>query len=508
MTGIFRATNSSHLTESARRAKVAQSVGCSEDFGSSSDAPRRRFLLDAPAGLGGIALAWMLNGSAAASDTTGASGRREPHFPARAKRVVQIFCGGGVSHLDTFDYKPELATLHGKSLENKGENKGFFGQPGRIMKSPFAFKQHGQSGAWVSDLLPALSECVDELCFIKSMVAKSNNHTPATFQMNSGFTLNGFPCMGSWLSYGLGTENENLPTFVVLPDPAGLPAGGSINWTAGFLPASHQGVAFRTQQGSDPIEDLATPAGVSVDARRAGLQFLNTINGDYATRHPGDSALAARVRSYELAARMQSTVPEAVNLSSETAATQDAYGLNDPKSAGFGKNCLLARRLLERGVRFVQLFNGGAFGSPRINWDAHESVPENHGKMAATMDRPVAALIQDLKQSGMLEDTLLVWCTEFGRSPATQGIDKPGRDHHPDAFTCFLAGAGLKPGFHWGASDEVGYFVVENPVTIYDFHATILHLLGLDHTRLTYYHNGVQRRLTDVHGHVVDGLFS
>ena len=302
--------------------------------------------------------------------------------------------------------------------------------------------------------------------------------------------------------------NENLPTFVVLPDPAGLPAGGSINWTAGFLPASHQGVALRTQRGSEPIEDLQTPANVKEQTRQASLAFLQRMNSDYASANPGDSTLAARVRSYELAARMQTTVPEATDIESETEATRQAYGLNNKACAGFGRNCLMARRLIERGVRFVQLFNGGAFGSPRINWDAHESIPENHGKMAATMDQPVAALIADLKQRGMLDDTLIVWCTEFGRGPATQGIGKPGRDHHPDAFTVFFAGAGVKQGITHGASDEVGYFASENPVTIYDFHATILHLLGLDHTKLSYYHNGIQRRLTDVHGHVVEGILS
>lgn len=463
---------------------------------------RRHFLLDAVSGLGSVALAWMLHQEARGDSTRMGT----PHFKPAAKRIIQIFCCGGVSHLDTFDYKPDLAKYHGQSLTNKGENKGFFGQPGKVMKSPYAFQQRGKSGAWVSDLLPHLGSCVDDIAFIKSMVSKSNNHTPATFQMNSGFTLNGFPSMGAWLSYGLGTANENLPTFVVLPDTVGQPAGGSINWTAGFLPASHQGVAFRTQSGSEPIEDLQTPAGIEIVTRQSSMDFLKRMNSEYARENPGDSALAARVRSYELAARMQTAVPEAVDLKNETVATQEAYGLNDKRSAGFGRNCLMARRLIERGVRFVQLFNGGAFGSPRTNWDAHESVIENHTKMAATMDKPVAALLQDLKQRGLLDDTLVVWCTEFGRSPLTQGIDKPGRDHHPDAFTCFLAGAGVKKGISLGASDEVGYFAAEKPVTVYDFHATILHLLGLDHTRLTYYHNGIQRRLTDVHGHVVKEL--
>lgn len=470
---------------------------------------RRNFFVDTSSGLGGIALAWMLHREAIGdSSIEGYRGQGQPHFAPRAKRIVQIFCGGGVSHIDTFDYKPELERLHGQSLDNKGENKGFFGQPGRIMKSPFAFKQHGKSGAWVSDLFPKLAGCVDDVAFIHSMVAKSNNHTPATFQMNSGFTLNGFPSMGAWISYGLGTVNENLPTFVVLPDPAGLPAGGSINWTAGFLPATHQGVSFRTQIGREPIEDLQTPESVSFEARNASLDFLQSMNRQYAADNSGDSALVARVRSYELAARMQSTIPEATDIGDETQRTQEAYGMDDTRSEGLGRNCLMARRLLERGVRFVQLFSGGAFGQPRNNWDAHESVIENHGKMAASLDKPVAALIQDLKQRGMLDDTLVVWCTEFGRGPATQGLDKPGRDHHPDAFTCFLAGAGVRPGIRYGTSDEIGYFAVENPVTTYDFHATILHLLGLDHKRLTYYHNGIQRRLTDVHGTVVNDLLS
>jgi hypothetical protein len=346
---------------------------------------------------------------------------------------------------------------------------------------------------------------VDDFAFIHSMVAKSNNHTPATFQMNSGFTMNGFPSMGAWLSYGLGTENENLPAFVVLPDPRGLPAGGSINWTAGFLPATHQGTAFRTNS-TEPIVDLNTPTNVTAAARDAGSGLLAQMNRDYADTHPGDSSILARIRTYELAANMQTSVPEAVDLTQESEATKRLYGLGEKATEGFGRNCLLARRLLERGVRFVQLLNGGSFGSPRINWDGHENLKENHDNQAAVMDQPVAGLIQDLKQRGLLDDTLVIWATEFGRGPATQGIDSPGRDHHPDAFTCFLAGAGVKKGISFGTSDEVGYFASENPVTIYDFHATILHLLGLDHTKLTFYHNGIQRRLTDVHGEIVKGI--
>jgi hypothetical protein len=339
------------------------------------------------------------------------------------------------------------------------------------------------------------------------MVARSNNHTPATFQMNSGFTMNGFPCMGSWISYGLGTENDDLPAFVVLPDPRGHPAGGSINWTAGFLPAKHQGVPFRTNTPV-PVVDLETPKSISAADRAADMRLLAQMNQHFAAEHSADSDFAARLRSYELAARMQLSIPEVTDLSSEPAHIRKLYGLENKRSEGFGRNCLLARRLLERGVRFVQLFNGGAFGSPRINWDGHENMLENHTNQAVTMDQPAAALIKDLKDRGMLDDTLVIWNTEFGRGPATQGLDSPGRDHHPDAFTCFLAGAGVKSGFSYGASDEVGYFASDNPVTIYDLHATILHLLGVNHEKLTFYHNGINRRLTDVHGKVIRELLS
>ncbi len=438
---------------------------------------------------------------------TSVGSKLEPHFPPKAKRVVQIFCAGGVSHLETFDYKPELERLHGKSLEGKSENLGFFGQPGKLMKSIYDFKQHGQSGAWVSSLLPHLASCVDDLCFINSMVAKSNNHTPAAFQMNSGFTLNGFPSMGAWLSYGLGTENENLPAFVVLPDPRGLLAGGSINWTSGFLPVNHQGVAFRTH-AAEPIADLQTPASITPAAREADMSLLAGMNRSFASANPGDQAFAARLRSYELAARMQTSIPEATNLDGEPEHIKQLYGIDDPTNKGFSRNCLMARRLLERGVRFVQIQNGGAFGSPRINWDGHENMKENHDTQAATMDRPVAALIKDLKQRGLFEDTLFVWTTEFGRSPVTQGLNSTGRDHHPAVFTCFLAGAGVKPGIRYGKSDEVGYGVAENEVHIPDLHATILHLLGLDHKKLTFYHNGINRRLTNVEGEIVNGILA
>jgi hypothetical protein len=468
---------------------------------------RRHFLWNSGGGLGAIALAWMLDRDKAQAMEVTAPSVRKPHFPAKAKRIVQIFCAGGVSHLETFDYKPHLEKMHGKSMEGRGENLGFFGQPGNLMKSLYEFKQHGKSGSWVSSLLPKIAGCVDDLCFIHSMFAKSNNHTPAAFQMNSGFTLNGFPSMGAWLSYGLGTENENLPAFVVLPDPRGLPAGGSINWTSGFLPANHQGVAFRTST-AEPIADLRTPADLSPEDRSADMELLASMNRDFVSSNPGDGAFAARLRSYELAARMQSSIPEATNLDSEPDHIKKLYGIDEPSNKGFSRNCLMARRLLERGVRFVQILNGGSFGSPRINWDGHENMKENHDAQAATMDQPVAALIQDLKQRGMFEDTLFVWTTEFGRCPVTQGLGSTGRDHHPAAFTCFLAGAGVKPGYHYGLSDEVGYSVAQDKVAIPDFHATLLHLLGLDHKKLTFYHNGIDRRLTNVEGEIVHGVLA
>ncbi len=477
----------------------------------SEELTRRHFLWQTGSGLGAVALAWLMSeevASAAPRDgrhaQTSEYAPKPPHFAPRVKRVIQVFCTGGVSHLDTFDYKPELVRSDGKEMTGKGHIETFFGQPGRLMKSPFAFKQRGQSGLWASDLLPHLAERVDDMTFLYGMTSKSSNHTPATFFMNSGFSQNGFPCLGAWLSYGLGTENQDLPAFVVLPDPRGLPAGGAINWQSGFLPATHQGTAFRAT--GDPIPDLFPPQEIAAAKRQAGMKFLAQTNRDFLTANPGDTALAARIRSYELAARMQTSIPEVVNFNGESEATRRLYGMDNPTTAAFGKNCLLARRLVERGVRFVQIYHGGAFGGPRINWDAHEDIVENHTQQASSMDLPVAGLLQDLKQRGLLHDTLLLWTTEFGRTPMTQGLNAKGRDHHPHAFTCWMAGAGLKPGFGYGSSDEVGYYATEGRSEVYDLHATVLHLLGLDHKRLTFYHNGIQRRLTDVHGQVIQPI--
>jgi hypothetical protein len=467
---------------------------------------RRSFLTEVGNGLGSIALAWMCHRDGRAADATSPSAPHPTHFPPKAKRVLQVFACGGVSHVDTFDHKPDLEKHDGQELTGKGKIDTFFGKPGRLLKSPFTFQRHGQSGLWMSDLLPNLGRCVDDVCFIHSMVAKSSNHTPATFQMNTGFTINGFPCLGAWLSYGLGSESQDLPAFVVLPDPRGLPAGGAINWTNGFLPAANQGVAFRTS--GEPVTDLFSPKSVTPERQKASMDLLAQVNQEFLDANPGDSSLAARIRSYELAARMQVSIPEVIDFGREPEPVRRLYGLGEPSTDGFGRNCLLARRLLERGVRFVQLFNGGAFGSPRINWDAHEDVLENHRKQASSLHNPLAGLLIDLKQRGLLDDTLVLWTTEFGRTPFTEGIGGKGRDHHQLVYTCWMAGAGVKQGFAYGSSDEVGYTVAEDPVSVYDFHATVLHLLGLDHKRLTFYHNGIQRRLTDVHGEVVEGILA
>ncbi len=467
---------------------------------------RRLFFDHTAVGLGGAALAWMLRPGNA--DSAERPAKQGPHFPPRVRRVIHVFSPGGVSQVDTFDHKPELARLDGQPLTGKGTLDTFFGRPGNLRKSYYNFAQHGECGRWVSELFPHLAQRVDDMAFVHSMVTKSSSHTPACFQMNTGFTMNGFPSLGAWLSYGLGSENDELPTFVVLPDPRGLPNGGSNNWSQGFLPAQHQGVAFKTT-GAAPIPNLATPSDISVTARNAGLATLLEMNRRFAASNPEHDALVARVRSYELAARMQSSIPQAADFSDETRQTQQLYGLDDPVIGASARNFLLARRLIERGVRFVQIYNGGALGSPRINWDAHEDLRRNHSNQGIHLDQPCAALLADLKRSGLLDDTLVIWSSEFGRTPFTEvkgsGL---GRDHHPHVFTTWLAGAGVKPGTSYGESDEVGYQVAANPVTVYDFHATILHLLGIDHEALTFYHNGIDRRLTDVHGHVIKDLLT
>lgn len=467
---------------------------------------RRDLLSWSVRGLGATALLDLLQRDAVRSG----DGDVDYRIPARARRCVQISLIGGLSHLDSFDYKPLLADLHGKSLNTDTPPDIFFNQVGLLRKADWEFRQRGTSGLWVSDLFPHIAELADELTVIRSMVADSANHTPALFVENSGFQFNGYPSLGAWLSYGLGAETENLPTFVVLPDGRSEPNGGSSNWTSGFLPAQHQGVAFRG--GPEPVQNLNPAIPVSSDEDAATRAFLASLNRQHLDEYGGEASLAARIRSYELAARMQLAVPAVADLSQETAQTQAAYGLDRPETADCGRRCLLARRLLEQGVRFVQIYSGGAIGgSPRASWDAHESVKENHTLEAALIDQPVAALVRDLRQRGLLDDTLVLFATEFGRTPFTQSaadVVGAGRDHNKYAFSLWLAGAGLRPGIAYGASDDIGWKVAEKPVPWHDFHATVLHLLGIRHDRLTYYHNGIRRRLTNVHGEVLSEILA
>ncbi|MBI3209554.1 MAG: DUF1501 domain-containing protein [Candidatus Solibacter usitatus] len=424
---------------------------------------RRELLWEIGGGLAGLALSQL-----EARAETG-----KTHFPAKAKRVILISLPGGLSHVDTFDYKPDLVKHHGKETQGANTIKPFFGKRGTIMKSPFSFQQYGKSGKWISSLMPHLAQRADDLTFLHSMVSRSNAHGPALFQMSTGFIFQGFPAVGSWISYGLGSENENLPSFVVLPDPRGLPPCGVANWGNGFLPASHQGVIFGAEE--NPIADLRPPASVPAREQAATYDLLTSMNEDHLRANPGEDALASRIKAYELAAKMQVTAPDVTSIAGETEATRELYGLNNPASRAFGYNCLLARRLIERGVRCVQLYNGGHFGTPRVNWDAHEDLVANHGKNAATFDKPTAGLLYDLKQRGLLTDTLVAVTTEFGRLPISEGLGEGGRDHNPEGYTSFLAGAGLKPGFSLGSTDELGYKAEERPLTVYDFHATLLH---------------------------------
>ncbi len=474
---------------------------------------RRRFLSQSSSGLAGIALAHMLarSGLDAAEDRSPIRPRirpeapfapRPPHFPARAKRALVIFCSGACSHLDTWDYKPELIRLHGQPMPGGDKLITFQGEQGSLTRSPYEHKPRGESGKWISDLLPNLAELADDLCFIHSMTATSNTHGPGENQMSTGFTLEGFPSMGAWVSYALGSEADDLPSFVAIPDPRGVPQTGPSCWSSGFLPAVFQGTAFGA---SKTPRNLDRPSTISPETDRASRSFLKLINERHLERFPGDSELSARIASYELAARMQLSVPEVSDLSRETLTTLRAYGADDPdpNRSGFAKNCILARRLLERGVRFVQLFNGSyAMGEGVGNWDGHKTLKQQYDVHGPILDKPAAALIRDLKARGLLEDTVVLWTTEFGRMPTFQK-GASGRDHNPKGFTVWMTGAGVKRGFSHGATDDFGYKAVQNVATIYDLHATLLHLLGLDHERLSYYHNGIERRLTDVHGQVI-----
>lgn len=483
---------------------------------------RRDFLNLAGSGFGALALATMMHQEPLAADAVGNKGGggavQVLHYPPRAKRVVQLFMAGAASHIDLWDHKPLLDKLHGQPSDFGEKVETFQDGLGPWMKSPFRFAPYGESGKMLSEVVAPLGALVDDIAFVHNMVGKTGVHSQATYLQATGFQLPGFPGMGSWISYALGAINENLPTFVVLPDHRGFASNGPKNWGSAFLPASSQGTAIFPQR-DNPIEDLTAHADfVSPAADQAGLDLINRLNRDYAQQREGDSRLEARIRSYELAAAMQLSAPEALDLSQESRATMKMYGLdrmghvypeeiNPAEEAEyFGRKCLIARRLLERGVRFVQIWSGNDNGFPRRNWDSHENLPREHGPLARGMAVGTAALLKDLKQRGMLEDTIVLWTTEFGRMPSSQG--GTGRDHNPFVFTNWLSGGGIRGGVSYGESDAWGFKPLErnNATQVYDIHATVLRLLGIDHTRLTVRNDGIDRRLTDVHGHVIQQI--
>jgi hypothetical protein len=436
---------------------------------------------------------------------------RAGHFTAKAKSVIWLFINGGPSQVDTWDYKPELERRDGQELVGFDRNTGFFReQVGPIMRSPFRFRRHGQSGAWVSEIFPNMARHVDKMAFLYSCWTDSNNHSPALLKINTGMTRMGFPCVGSWVTYGLGTESQNLPAFVVMYDTLGrgLPKGYAQNWGAGFLPSIYQGTALKPQGA--PIDNLYRPSGMTEEQQRNQLNLLQRLNSRpvqqaIAPARPEDSELAARLETFELAFRMQMAAPDALDFARETAQVQRLYGIDNPRCGHFARQCLMARRLVERGVRFVQIYSGGE--ENERSWDGHMNIAANHTGFAGETDQPIAALLTDLESRGLLDETLVVWGGEFGRLPLVQR-GGTGRDHNPHAFTVWMAGGGAKGGTLYGATDDIGHRAVENRVSVHDLHATILHLLGLDHLRLTYRYSGRDFRLTDVHGEVVRGILA
>lgn len=452
---------------------------------------RREFLWEVGGGFAGLALADLLTADARAATPSVA---QTPHFPAKAKHCVFLFMNGGPSQVDTLDPKPALAKYHGQPY--KGDAKvGSNGRPvGNLMQSPFEFRRHGESGLEISSLFPHTARHADDLCVIRSLHADTAAHASGCLQMNTGSIFIGKPSLGAWLSYGLGTANRNLPSFVVMTDPRGGPIGSASNWSAGYMPAAYQGTLFRSV--GSPLLDLATPEGTSDRTQRRSLDLLKALNEAHLQQRPENSELAARIESYELAYRMQSEAAAAVDLSRESAATLDLYGINSPRTADFGRKCLVTRRLIASGVRFIQLYSGG--GHIEDTWDGHNDCITNHTTHAGETDQPIGALITDLKRLGLWQETLLVWGGEFGRTPTSEGVNKPGRDHDWHGFSMWLAGGGVKGGQAIGATDEFGFKAVDEPYHVSDLHATILHLMGLDHTRLTFPHAGLNQRLTGV----------
>jgi hypothetical protein len=471
---------------------------------------RREFLWEVGGGFAGLALIDLLSRdgfftrSAAAAPASYPLAPRAPHAAARAKHAVFLFMNGAPSHVDTFDHKPALDKFHGTPYRGDA-TVGSNGRPiGHLMCSPFPFRKCGQSGLEISSLYPHVSQFADDLCVIKSLYTDTAAHASGCLQMNTGAVQIGKPCLGAWLSYGLGTLCDNLPSFVVMTDPRGGPIGSASNWSAGFMPAAYQGTLFRSQ--GTPLLDLATPPGVGGRTQRQALDLLARLNREHLAERPGDSELAARIESYELAYRMQTAAAEVVDVTREDARTRAMYGLDDRRTADFGRKCLITRRLLEKGVRFVQLYSGG--GHLEDTWDGHSDCIANHRLHAGETDRPIAALMADLKRTGLWDETLLIWGGEFGRTPTSEGVGKPGRDHNPHGFCMWLAGAGVKGGQSIGATDELGFKAVEERCHISDLHATVLQLMGLEHTRLTYLYQGLRQRLTGVRGQVIDAVLA
>ena len=471
---------------------------------------RRDALWRLGGGIGGLALSSMLLEESLADTPDRTTLNGGLHHRAKAKRVIQLFMNGGASQMDLFDYKPELFRRHGQPFDpGDGQRvEAATSEPGKVLKPVFEFKQHGQSGRWVSSLLPHLSKHVDSLAFMMSMASKTNVHGPGSFMMNTGFLLPGFPSFGAWVSYGLGNLTDNLPAFVVLPDTKGLPYNQKGNFTSGFLPINHQATLIQrsAERNAFLLHDLATPDSVDFTpkAARDGLDLLRSLNHQHSERNNHDPRLEARILAYELAAKLQLSAPEAFNIDSESPATLQLYGVNDPVTDDFGRRCLLGRRLLERGVRFVQIWSGA--GGPTGNWDNHANIEKELPPMCAATDKPIAGLLADLASRGLLEDTLVLWNTEFGRMPFSQS--STGRDHNGGTFVGWMAGAGVRGGASHGESDPWSWKSARDTAYSYDLHATALHLLGIDHERLTFRHNGVDRRLTDVHGEVIHSLLA
>ncbi len=467
---------------------------------------RREFLWQMGAGFAGVALAGLLEKDGFFTTTARAAGAepnplapKPPHLPGKAKSCIFLFMYGGPSQMDLFDYKPELQKRDGKTVDLEIRRRDI--KPAKLLASKRKFLRHGQSGLWCSDALPHLAKQMDKLAVIKSLYADSFAHGSAMIQMNSGRVIQGYPSVGSWLGYGLGTLNQNLPGYVVMLDPRGGPISGAANWSSGFMPAAYQGTVFRS--AGQPVLNLSSASGMTPEMQRDLITTANQLNASHLARHPGYSELQARIASYELAFQLQTTAPEALDLDRETNATKELYGLNDPKPdhplalgpAPFGRQCLIARRLVERGVRFIQIYHGG--GHQQQNWDAHFGVEENLKIHGPEIDKPIAALLTDLEQRGLLQETLVIWGGEFGRQPVVQG-DSDGRDHNPKGFTYFMAGAGLKAGTAYGETDELGHEAVVDRHHIRDLHATILHLMGLDYRKLTYFYGGLNQKLTGV----------